>query len=150
MEEHGDAATGITSVLLTKSVQTLHCQRRGALHHCEDPTSEDSFSHRVQIGTGKFACTAQFPSPAKVLANVQLIKVAIMRHGSTWISSIGAALNHIMSSMTDEISSENVLRHVDMGTRTDASAKSERPFALFMKVQPFARVMFEILYILTK
>ena len=72
---------------------------------------------------GKCACTAHFPSPAKLLAYVQPIKVSIMRHGSTWISSIGAAVNHIMMSMTDEFSSKNVLRHVHMGTRKDASVK---------------------------
>ena len=92
----GDAATGITSVLSTKLLQTVHCQRRWALHHCVDPdqfqttglTSVGSLSRRAQIGIGKCACTARFPLHAKLSACVQPIKVAIMRHGSTWISSL--------------------------------------------------------------
>ena len=51
-------------------------------------------------------------------------KVAIMRHGSTWISSIGATLNHSMMSMTDEFSSKNVLQRVHTGTKNDVLAKS--------------------------
>ena len=50
-----------------------------------------------------------FSIPRKTLVYVQTIKVAIMRHGSIWISSIGAAVNHSMMSMTDEFSSKNVL-----------------------------------------
>ena len=48
------------------------------------------------------------PSHAKSSVYVQALKVAIMRHGSTWISSIGATLVHSMMSMTDEFSSKNV------------------------------------------
>ena len=55
-----------TSVLSTKPLQTAHCQRQRALHHCGDPdqfpttgqTFLDSLSHRVQIVIGKCACMA--------------------------------------------------------------------------------------------
>ena len=61
---------------------------------------------------------------AKLLAYVQPIKVAIMRHGSTWISSIGAALNHSMMRMTDEFHSKSVLRRTSTASRKGASAIS--------------------------
>ena len=131
MEQHGDAAT-------EKNISTIE----EAFADCALPTPPGpaplwgpgsipnnwadvcgSLSQRIQIGIGKCACTAHFPSPAKLLAYVQPINVAIMRHCSTWISSIGTALSHIMMSMTDEFSSKNVPRHVHMGTRKDASAK---------------------------
>ena len=64
------------------------------------------------------------PFHAKLLAYVQPIKVAIMRHGSTWISSIGAALNHIMMSKTDEFYSKSVLRRTITASRKGASAVS--------------------------
>ena len=46
-------------------------------------TSVDSLSHWVQVGSGRHACMVPSPVHAKLSA-------AIMRHGSTWISSIGA------------------------------------------------------------
>ena len=103
-----------------------------ALHHCGDLvrfqttglTSVDSLRHQVLIGIGKCACTAHFPSLAKLLAYVQPIKVAIMRHGSTWISSTGAALNHNMMSMTDEFYSKSVLRRTSTASRKGESATS--------------------------
>ena len=109
MEQHGDEATGITSVLSTKPLQTVRCQRRRALHHCGDPyrfqttglTSVGSLSRPAQIGIGRYACTVRSLSHAKLSACVQQIKAAIMRHGSTWISSIGAVPNHITKNLTD-------------------------------------------------
>ena len=80
-------------------------------------TPVHSLSHRVEIVTGKCACTALFPFLAEFLVYVQTIKVAIMRHGSTRISSIGAALNPSMMSMTYEFSLKNVLRRVHTGTK---------------------------------
>ena len=98
-------------------------QRRRALHFCGDPdrfqttglTYVGSLNCLIQISIGRCACMVLPPSHAKLSACVQPIKAAIMRHGSIWISSIGAALNHIMKSMTDEFSSRNVRRHVPMG-----------------------------------
>ena len=138
MEQRGDAATETTSVLSTKPLQTVHCQRRRALHHCGDPvrfqtiglTSVDSLSHGAQIGIGKCACTAHFPSLAELLAYVQPIKVALMRHGSTWISSIGAALSHSMMSITDEFYSKSDLRRTSTASRKAYQRHHERPFSL--------------------
>ena len=62
-----------------------------------------------------------FPSHAKLSAWVQPIKVAIMRHGSTWISSTGATLVHSMVSMIDEFSSKNVLCPLIKGRRRGGS-----------------------------
>ena len=92
-------------------------------HPCGDPdrfqttglTSVGSLNRPIQIGIGRYACMVLSPSHAKLSACVQSIEAAIMRHGSIWISSIGAAVNHIMKSMTDEFSSRNVRRHVPMG-----------------------------------
>ena len=58
-------------------------------------TSVGSLNRPVQIGIGRYACMVRSPSHAKLSACVQPIKVAIMRHGSTWISSIGTIPNHI-------------------------------------------------------
>ena len=132
MVPRGDAATETTSVLSTKPLQTAHCQRRRALHHCGDPdqfqttgqTSVVSLSHRVQIVIGQCACMVHSPSHAKPSVYVQTINVAIMRHGSTWISSIGATLTHSMMCMTDEFSSKSVLQRVHTGTKNDVLAKS--------------------------
>ena len=60
----------------------------------------------------------------KLSIYVPVIKVAIMRHGSTWISSIGAALNHSMLRMTDEFYSKSVLRRTSTASRKGASATS--------------------------
>ena len=79
-------------------------------------TSVDSLNHRVQIDFGKCACTVHSPSHEEHSACDRLIKVAIMRHGF-WISSTGATLGP---------SKMNKRHH-------------ERPFALIMTVQPFAR-----------
>ena len=119
MGQYGDAATGMTSVLSTKPLQTVHCEHRRTLHHCGDPVRFQTtvLTSCGFLGIGKCACTAHFPSLAKLLAYVHLIKVAITRHGSTWISSIGAALNHSMKSMTDEFSSKSVLCHLTKGRR---------------------------------
>ena len=121
----------ITSVLSTKPLPTVHCQRRRTLHHCgntvrfqtTEQTSVDSLSHQVQFVIGKCACTVPSPFLANHLVYVLTIKVAIMRHCSTWISSIGAALNHSMTSMTAEFSS-NVLQRVHAGTKNDVFTKS--------------------------
>ena len=48
------------------------------------------------------------PSRTKLSACVQPIKAAIMRHGSTWISSIGAIPSHITKNRTDEFYSKSV------------------------------------------
>ena len=132
MEQHGDAATEITSVLSTKLLQTLRCQRRRALHLCGDPdrfkttglTTVGSLNRLIQIGIGKCACMVPSPSHVKLSACVQPIKVAIMRHGSTWISSIGAIPNHITENLTDEFYSKSVLRRTITPSRKGASAIS--------------------------
>ena len=66
---------------------------------------------------------ASIPFLAKLFVFAQTIKVAIIRHGSTGISSSGAALNRSMMSMTDEFSSKNVLQRVHTGIK-NVSAKS--------------------------
>ena len=47
---------------------------------------------------------------------------AILRHGSTWISSIGEIPNHITKNLTDEFCSKSVLHHITTGSRKGASA----------------------------
>ena len=64
------------------------------------------------------------PSHEELLACDQLIKVAIMRHGSIWISSTGATLGKRKVNTFDTFPSKNVLRHVIMGNRKDVSVKS--------------------------
>ena len=69
-EQHGDAATEITSVLLTKFLQTARCQRRRALHHCGDRdrfqttglTFVGSKNLLIQIGIGRYACLGLRPT----------------------------------------------------------------------------------------
>ena len=67
-----------------------------------------SLSRPIQIGIGRYACMVRSPSRAKLSACVQPIKVVIMRHGSTWISSVGATPNHITQNLTDEFYSKSV------------------------------------------
>ena len=103
MVQRGDAATETTSVLSTKPLSTARCQRHRDLHLCGDPdqfpttgqTSVGSLNHLGQIGIGMYECMARSPSHAKLSVYVQAMKAAIMRHGFTWISSIGAIPNHI-------------------------------------------------------
>ena len=113
-------------------LQTVRCQRRWALHHCGDSdrfqttglTSGGSSSRPIQIGIGRYACMVISPSHAQRSACVQPIKAAIMRHGSTWISSISAIPNHITKNLTDEFSSKSVLRRTSTAARKAASAIS--------------------------
>ena len=113
----GDAAAETTSVLLTKPLLTGH----QALHHCGDPdqfrttglTSADFLNHQAPIDIGRCACTVHSPSHEELLACDQLIKVAIMRHGSIWISSTGATLGYRKENTVDTFSSKNVLRHIN-------------------------------------
>ena len=89
MEQHGDAATGITSALSTKLLQTVHCHRRRALHHCGDPdrfqttgkTSVGSLSRPAQIGIGSYACTV-FSIRRKILG---LRPTDQSCHHETWL-----------------------------------------------------------------
>ena len=60
------------------------------------------------------------PTHAKLSACVQPIKAATMRHGSTWISSIGAIPNHITRNATDGFYSKSVLWHVPHGQQKKA------------------------------
>ena len=78
----------------------------------------------IQIGIGRYACMVLSPSHAKLSACVQPIKAAIMRHGSTWISSIGAIPGHITKNLTDEFNSKSVLHHIITGSRKGTSAIS--------------------------
>ena len=102
---------------MEEALLTALWQRRWVLHHCGDPdqfqttglTFVGCLNRLIQIGIGKYAFMVLSPSHAKLSAYAQPIKAATTRHGSTWISSIGAALSHIMKSMTDEFSSKNVL-----------------------------------------
>ena len=95
-------------------LQTVHCQRRRAIHHCGErdqlqttgQTSVGSLSRLAQIGIGRYACTVRSPSHAKLSACVQPIKVAML---------IGAVPNHITKNLTDEFHSKCVLRHLSKG-----------------------------------
>ena len=87
-------------------------------------TSVDSSNRPIQIGIGRYACMVLSPSRTKLSACVQPIKAAIMRHGSTWISSIGAIPNHITKNLTYEFYSKSVLHHTITGSRKGASAIS--------------------------
>ena len=74
MEQHGDAATEMTSVLSTKLLQTVRCQRRRAQHHFGDLdrfettglTTVGSLNRPIQIGIGRYACMVRSPSHAKL------------------------------------------------------------------------------------
>ena len=90
----------------------------------EFETFVGSLNRPIQIGIGRYARMVLCPSRAKLSACVQPIKAAITRHGSTWISSIGAALNHIMKNFTDEFCSKSVLWHIIKGSKKGASAIS--------------------------
>ena len=147
MEQLGDVAPVTISVLLMKALLIVPCQRHLAQHHCGDQVrfqiaGPARVRHRLH---GAFSITP------KLSACVLPIKAAIMRDGSTWISSIGAAPNHITGNLTDEFSSRNVRRYVlqqaIMGSRKDVSVKS-----CFVPVRPFARVRnsHANMYILTK
>ena len=102
--------------------------------HCGDPdrfqtsglTFVGSLNHLIQIGIGRCACVVLSPSHAKLSACVQPIKAATMRHGSTWISSIGATPNHTTKNLTDEFCSKSVLRHVLLGSRKGACSLRDR------------------------
>ena len=67
-------------------------------HHCGDldplwtigRTSVDFSNHLALSDPGKWISTVHFPSRGKHLAWDRMIKAAIMKHGSIWISSIGA------------------------------------------------------------
>ena len=121
--------------------------RHRALHHCGDPdqfrttglTSVDFLNRQAPIDIGRCACTVHSPSHEELLACDQLIKVAIMRHGSIWTSSTGATLGNRKVNTVDTFPLKNVLRHVIMGNRKDAS--HERPFAFLVTVRPFAHVV---------
>ena len=73
---------------------------------------------------GKCACMVHSPSHEELLACDQLIKVAIMRHGSIWISSTDATLRNRKVNTVDTFPSKNVLRHIITGNRKDAAVKS--------------------------
>ena len=60
----------------------------------------------------------------KLSACVQPVKAAIMRHGSTWISTIGAIPNHITKNPTDEFYSKSVLRHIIKGSKKKKGASA--------------------------
>ena len=64
------------------------------------------------------------PFHEELLACDQLIKVAIMRHGSIWISSTDATLGNRKVNTVDTFPSKNVLRHITTGNRKDAAVKS--------------------------
>ena len=64
-----------------------------------------------------------FSIPRRTLG-LRPTKAAIMRHGSTWISSIGAIPKHITKNLTDEFYSKSVLRHIIKGSKQGASAIS--------------------------
>ena len=83
-----------------------------------------SLNRLIQIGIGRYECMALSLSHAKLSACVQPIKAVTTRHGSTWISSIGAVPDHIAKNMTDEFYSKSVPRHVLMGSRKGVSVKS--------------------------
>ena len=87
-------------------------------------TSVDSLSHRVRIVIGECACMVHSPSHEEHSACDRLIKVAITRLGSTWISSTGATLVHTMMIMINEFSSKNVLCRTSAASRKGASAIS--------------------------
>ena len=88
-------------------------------------TSVDSSNRPIQIGIGRYACTVPSPSHAKLSACVQPIEAAIMRHGSTWISSIGAIPHHITKNLTDEFYSKSVLRHIGQQKRRISDITSD-------------------------
>ena len=116
-------------------------------------TSVDSSNRPIQIGIGRYACMVLSPSRTKLSACVQPIEAAIMRHGSTWISSIGAIPNHITKNLTDEFYSKSVLHHIITGRRKGASAISWatiRSLRDRATIHTCASTLCENLYILTK
>ena len=132
--------TGLTSV---DSLESAHARPRESVKKRSRRGNSAVFMFFFWCFCCMISTFFLVPSPphTKLSACVQPIKVAIMRHGSTWISSIGAALNHIMMSMTDEFFSTGDQRRIGTTSRKDVSAiVMSEPFALFMNVQPFARV----------
>ena len=121
---------GIAKKLLT--IRAIMISTPRALHHCGDldpfrtigQTSTDFSNHQVLIDFGKCISMVHSPSHEELLACCQLIKVAIMRHGSTWISSIGTTLGNRKVTTVDTFPSKNVLRHIIRSSRKDASVKS--------------------------
>ena len=100
---------------------------------------------------GRYACTVLFSIHAKLSACVQPIKATIMRHGSTWISSIGAIPNHITKNLTDEFYSKSVLRQIIKASRKGASAISPiRSLRDRATIRVHSSILCENLYILTK
>ena len=91
MEQHGDAATETTLVLLTKHLQTVRCRRRRAVHHCGDQDrSQDNwadvcgFLKRPDSDRyWKVRTDGAFSIPRKSLGLRPTDNAAIMRHGST-------------------------------------------------------------------
>ena len=97
-----------TSVLLTKNLRTEPCLRHWTPHRCGDPDGQlGRRLHRVLTASGKCISMVHFPLHGNRLVYVPLIKVAIMRHGSTWISSTGATLVHAHTALGGTCS-ENV------------------------------------------
>ena len=128
----GDAAAETTSVLLTKPLLTVPYLRHRAPHRCGDldpfwttgQTSVDFSNRRVPIDFGRCACVVHSPSHEEHLACNRLIKVAIMKHGFIWISSIGATLGPSKATMIGTLPSKNDLELVHTGTKNGALAKS--------------------------
>ena len=144
----GDAEAETTSVLSTKPLQTVHCQRRRALLHCVEPdrfqttglTSVDSFSRPAQIGIGRYACTVRSPSHAKFSACVQLIKLP------SWDMAPPRFRRLAQFPITSRRTwPTNPTQRASCTTSSRAAEKAhqryhERSFALFVTVRPFARV----------
>ena len=69
-------------------------------------------------------CVLHPTQNSRPASNRSKSKVTIMRHGSTWISSIGATPNHITKNRTDEFYSKNVPRFIIKGRRRGGSVIS--------------------------
>ena len=90
MEQHGDAATETTSVLLTKTSLTAPCLRHRALHHCGDldqfrtteQTSVDFLNHQAPTDIGRCACMVLFSIPRK---NFRPASNRSKLHHETWL-----------------------------------------------------------------
>ena len=102
-------------------------------------TSVDSLSHRVQIVIGKCACTVPFSIPRKLSVYVQTIKVGIMRHGSivAWRSTQSQHDEHDRRIFLKERPTACSYGH----PKKTYQRSHERPLALFMNVQRFARAL---------
>ena len=128
MEQPGVAAAATISVLLMEPLLIANRVRHRSPRRCGDPDPSPTtgkmsadFSHTSSQFFWK-VCTEQSLSFGMLLTRVQMIKVAIMRHGCIYISAIGTISGLIKRSTTGTFVSGKELRVLDMDLKNVISA----------------------------